>query len=266
MPTFSSIAVLTAALSAASTARTATALLPAGQRSACPDTVLPGTSLFQGSTLVAYANVSNQSACCALCHGPYHDECLAWEWVEDTVVRHLRGSHNCDIFAKVGPRAKADGRVSGLTARAPPAPPPGPAPPQTGTPCHSDSDCESQWGGAEWRCLERNAEPSKLNGCHMHATTTNTTCACQSSACGGGAARVAAGTSPTNGNTTKLYVIGDSISLGMQSHLAALLSQKGWSLYRTCLSLQLLFRLPLRLSINSGMVLSSLLFVVLRCR
>ena len=77
---------------------------------------------------------------------------------------------------------------------------------------------------------------------------------------------MAAGTSPTNGNTTKLYVIGDSISLGMQSHLAALLSQKGWSLYRTCLSLQLLFRLPLRLSINSGMVLSSLLFVVLRCR
>ena len=208
----------------------------------CPDTILEGTSLFQGSTVVAYANVTNQSACCALCHGTYHDECLAWEWVNDFEVRRLRASHNCDIFAKVGPRAKVAGRISGLTSRAPPPAPPGPTPPQTGTPCHSDSDCESLWGGAEWRCLERNAEPSELNGCHMHAMTKNSTCACQSSTCSGGAGRITVEPSSNHsgiGSTrsTTLYVVGDSISLGMQSQLSALLSPKGWSLYRTSPSL-----------------------------
>ena len=214
----------------------ATPRAPSG-RGSCPDTILEATSLFQGSTVVAYANVTNQSACCALCHGTYHDECVAWEWVNDSEVRRLRASHNCDIFAKVGPRAKVDGRTSGLTSRAPPPAPPGPAPPQTGTPCHSDSDCESHWGGAEWRCLERRAEPSELNGCHMHAMTKNTTCACQASACSGGTGRATVEAPPSNGSTTKLYVIGDSISLGMQSQLSALLSPKGWSLYRTSLSL-----------------------------
>eukprot|EP00666_Eupelagonemidae_sp_cell4sb_P004611 gene4611-6986_t len=55
-------------------------------------------------------------------------------------------------------------------------------------PCHSDADCEAQWGGLEWRCLKRGAVISGLNSCHMHAATANTTCACQRSSCGGGAA------------------------------------------------------------------------------
>jgi hypothetical protein len=207
---------------------TALLALPAAGGDSCPDTLLPGTSLFVGSTVAASTNVSDQAACCALCHGAYKDECLAWEWID---VKVVHTNHNCDIFAKVGPPAPAPGRVSARTARAPPAPaPPGPAPPQVGLPCHSDSDCQAQWGGREWRCLERRAVPSALNGCHMHATTTNSTCACQPSACSGGAVQAVPGATAAPNATTRLFVIGDSISEGMRGDLESLLAVEGWSL------------------------------------
>ena len=207
---------------------TALLALPAAGGDSCPDTLLPGASLFVGSTVAASTNVSDQAACCALCHGAYKDECLAWEWID---VKVVHTNHNCDIFAKVGPPAPAPGRVSARTARAPPAPaPPGPAPPQVGLPCHSDSDCQAQWGGREWRCLERRAVPSALNGCHMHATTTNSTCACQPSACSGGAVQAVPGATAAPNATTRLFVIGDSISEGMRGDLESLLAVEGCSL------------------------------------
>ena len=139
-------------------------------------------------------------------------------------------------MAKVGVPAASAGRVSGITGKPPPPHPPGPLPPQVGTPCHSDGDCQAQWGGADWRCLERSAVPSAENGCHMHATTTNTTCACQPSPCSGGAsaaavapAAILSGTAGANNATTRLYVIGDSISEGMRGPLATLLAPDHWS-------------------------------------
>jgi len=51
--------------------------LGAASSGSCPDKILPGYSVFAGGTVAAYANVSGgQSACCALCHGAYRDECL----------------------------------------------------------------------------------------------------------------------------------------------------------------------------------------------
>lgn len=141
-------------------------------------------------------------------------------------------------MAKVGPPSNVTGRVAGLAGPLPPPPPPSPLPPQEGTPCHSDADCQAQWHTANWRCLERAAQPSSLNGCHMHATTTNTTCACQPSDCNGGMQTVGASLSgPLKHrrsraripNTTSLYVIGDSISMGMRSDLAAALAPDGWT-------------------------------------
>ena len=88
--------------------------------------------------MVASTNVSDQGACCALCHQDYHDECQGWEWIDTGTVH---ASHNCDVFAKLGNASKGwPGRLSGVKASpSPPSPPPGPI--THGTPCHSDSDC-----------------------------------------------------------------------------------------------------------------------------
>jgi hypothetical protein len=113
----------------------------------------------------------------------------------------------------------------------------------------------------------------------MHATTTNTTCSCQPSACSGGvkavrttvrvttagvektpqvqeSGAVSNATSPPRGTrkgaregvgdsgvvpaapappsaTTTMLVIGDSISLGMQNQLAALMAADGWALHHS---------------------------------
>jgi hypothetical protein len=203
----------------------------------CPETPKPGYSIYKGGVLVASTNVTDQASCCALCHTSYHDECVGWEWIDTQKVRvhGHRVTHNCDIFAKVGPPTPGwPGRVAGYGANAPPPAPP-PEPKRVGAPCHSDGDCAAGWGGDEWRCLEhRGAPPSLLNSCHMHATTKNTTCACQSSGCGGG------WTEPRRhqrevkakaaGASTRYLVIGDSISTGMQPDLAALLKPSGWLL------------------------------------
>ena len=72
----------------------------------------------------------------------------------------------------------------------------------------------------------------------MHATTVNSTCACQPSGCGGdGAVRDGgftqsspAGDKDRRSPTTKYLVIGDSISEGMQRDLSALMTTDGWQL------------------------------------
>ena len=210
----------------------------------CPttDKVLVGVSIYKGGIIAAQANVSSEADCCDLCHGDYKDECAAWEWVDQSKV--ASPGHNCDVFAKSGPAQTGfTGRVVGFPADAPPAPTP-PAPPsEVGPPCHNDGDCAAAWGTSTWRCLEHlGAQPSSLNSCHMHATTRNSTCACQPSPCTGGTGAAVWRTGPAaasaSANSTpaaaaakfRMLVIGDSISQGMFSKLQALMAPSGWSL------------------------------------
>lgn len=185
---------------------------------------MPGFSIYQGGIVAGNANASSPAACCALCLGDYKDECAGWEWVNHSLVP-VR-SHDCDIMAKIGVPTQVKGRVSGIVGSPPPSPPsPGPPPPpQTGTPCHSDGDCESLWATPNWRCLSQAVVPGPRNSCHMHDDTTNSTCTCLPSDCGGG---IVGG----GGNaSTRLFVIGDSISEGMFSPLEKLMAPDGWSL------------------------------------
>ena len=191
----------------------------------CPDKVFTGYSVFNGGLIAAQRNLTSQASCCALCHGEMKDECLAWEFIDQRVVHSP--DHNCNIMAKVGPLRKAPGRASGLASAGPPTP--GPSPPAHAAPCHSDSDCQGLWATANWRCLEDSAAPpSALNTCHMHAETTNTTCAClpDSDQCGNA---LQADGGASNATATRYLIIGDSISEGMTPALRALLKAENWS-------------------------------------
>jgi hypothetical protein len=61
----------------------------------CPSTdrVMPGYSIFQGGIAAASTTVDNQTACCALCHGDYKDECQGWEWIDRTKVQCMGTEH-----------------------------------------------------------------------------------------------------------------------------------------------------------------------------
>jgi len=196
----------------------------------CPDKLLANYSIYQGGIVAAQRNLSDQADCCSLCHGDMKDECVAWEWIDQRVVHSP--DHNCDIYAKAGLPKQFPGRVSALSSHAPTPTPPGP--PSGARPCNSDGDCESLWNTLNWRCLEdSHATPSAVNNCHMHADTYNTTCAClPSPGCGGGGASLQlAAAAADDDATTRLLVIGDSISEGMESDLSALLKTDGWSLF-----------------------------------
>ena len=213
-----------AILAVLSTTRGVAATLIAAE---CPDKVLAGYSVYDGGLVVAQRNLTSQADCCALCHGEMKDECLAWEFIDQRVVHSP--DHNCDIMAKVGPLTKIPGRASALASAAPPTP--GPSPPAHAAPCHADSDCEALWATASWRCLEDSgAMPSALNTCHMHAETTNTTCAClpDPDQCGK-ALRENDGVSNTTASATRYLIIGDSISEGMTPALRGLLRAENWS-------------------------------------
>lgn len=216
-------------LGVSTTALQRTVRVTTSANTVCPNTVrvTSGVSVYQGGIVSATENATTATGCCSLCLNTYKDECVAWEFINISVDPHA--DHNCDIFAKAGPVRSVPGRTIGIVSAppAPPAPPGPPPPPQVGTPCHSDSDCEQHWDGPNWRCLERAAILNGNNSCHMHATTKNTTCACQPSACNGGF--LAVEEIQTN-ITTRLYVIGDSISMGMQPYLEKLLTADNWSL------------------------------------
>jgi hypothetical protein len=112
-------------------------------------------------------------------------------------------------------------RISGLVAGAPVPPPP---PPWHGAPCNADLDCEPL-SSPTWSCQQVQAAPTPLNNCHMHAVAGNSTCGCVTWPCQSGPAR------PTNTSARVQYLsIGDSISTGMQSQLAALVAADGWAL------------------------------------
>ena len=55
----------------------------------CPSTdrVMHGYSIFQGGIAAASTIVADQTACCALCHGDYKDECQGWVWIDRTKVQ-----------------------------------------------------------------------------------------------------------------------------------------------------------------------------------
>ena len=65
----------------------------------------------------------------------------------------------------------------------------------------------------------------------MHADKGNSTCACQPSGCTTAEFdRQAPLTPKADPNTTRLFVIGDSISIGMKADLISLLTPHNWSL------------------------------------
>jgi hypothetical protein len=200
----------------------------------CPDKWLNGTAYLMGGQVTAFATVASVGDCCDLCHGLYKDECVGWDWsgamnginvqVAPAPASPPPSSHNCAILSKLGPPMRAP-RISGVVAGTP-VPPPPPPPGPTGPPCRADLDCKPVTS-TMWSCEEtpRGIAPVAANNCHMHALTGNQTCACVALTCDSGAA------APSNVSAHTQYLsIGDSISLGLQPGLTALLQEDGWEL------------------------------------
>lgn len=157
------------------------ALFPGGlasPRGVCPDKILPATGIGGGGTVTSLQNVSSQAACCALCHGDFHDECSGWVYgPTGSAWQQLEGlaPHNCAIMATNGPPKPIEGHVSGINADAPPPPPPV----SVGKPCNADIDC-APLTAQNWRCKQHTAQPEADNNCHIPGPGTrgNNTCAC----------------------------------------------------------------------------------------
>lgn len=191
----------------------------------CPDKIMPGTGIGGGGRVTALANVSSQADCCALCHGDYHDECTGWVYGPTPGVDSFGGEgyqkHNCAIMATNGPPKAISNHVTGITKDAPPPP----SPPSVGKPCNADINC-APTTAANWRCKQHTAAPAADNNCHIPGPGTrgNNTCACTVQLC-----------KPTpaghqNATATQYLVIGDSISMGMNKDLSALVAADGWQL------------------------------------
>ena len=118
-----------------------------------------------GGKVTALANVTGgMGACCALCHGDYHDECSGWVYGQTGVVT-VAGrypEHNCAIMATNGRPNTVAGHISGINRN----PPPPPAPKPVGKACRADIDCDPL-SSSEWRCLGAKAAPSPANNCHL---------------------------------------------------------------------------------------------------
>ena len=119
----------------------------------CPDKILASTGIGGGGTVTALANVTSQAACCALCHGNYHDECNGWVYGPttgpDATTSYSGGyaKHNCAIMATNGPPKTIANHVTGICKDAPPTP----APPAHGKACNADINC-APTTAALWRC------------------------------------------------------------------------------------------------------------------
>lgn len=196
--------------------------------SSCPSTdkILENIGTGAGGRVTGLANVSSMEACCALCHGDYHDMCQGWIYGSTHSVLGLSiadagyAPHNCAIMASNGPPKPVQGHVTGIVAG---APNPAPLPPEpVGVPCNADLDC-SPVTSAQWRCKQHTSTPTTDNNCHLPGPGTqgNNTCACTVQVCGRG--KIA----PENRSMVQYLVIGDSISLGMNSDLTALVTADG---------------------------------------
>jgi hypothetical protein len=203
----------------------ATASCTASPLGVCPDKILPGTGIGGGGKVTSLNNVSSQAACCALCHGDFHDECSGWVYNGPGTRPGEQADglqkHNCAIMATNGPPRPIEGHTTGINKDAPP-PPPVPV----GKPCNADIDCAPATA-ANWRCRQHTAPADASNNCHIPGpgTAGNNTCACSAQHC--------SNTSVTPGNAsahTQYLVIGDSISMGMNGDLAALVAGDGWAL------------------------------------
>eukprot|EP00041_Stephanoeca_diplocostata_P003520 m.35294 g.35294 ORF g.35294 m.35294 type:complete len:304 (-) comp14399_c0_seq1:340-1251(-) len=98
---------------------------------------------------------------------------------------------------------------------------------QSGPPCRADLDCNLQ-SPLLWRCQKSTSATGPNANCHLPGpgSAGNSTCACQSPTCGV--------TKNTNKSATVQYLmLGDSISLGMQSDVSNLLKPHGWHLVHT---------------------------------
>ena len=207
-----------------------TATAPAAPPPQCPDKVLQETGIGGGGQVTALRNVSSQAQCCALCHADYHDECSGWVYgptgsAPSSLQRDpALQAHNCAIMATNGKPHRVEGHVTGITADAPPAPPP----PAQGKACNADIDC-APTTAALWRCQHAvdAGGPTAANNCHLPGPGSrgNSTCACTAQRCSNTSA------TPANASAATQYlVIGDSISMGMNADLSALVAADGWAL------------------------------------
>ena len=137
----------------------------------CPDKILASTGIGGGGTVTALANVTTQAACCALCHGNYHDECNGWVYGPtthpDATTFYATGyvKHNCAIMATNGPPKTIAGHVTGICKDAPPAP----APPAKGKACNADINCAPTTASL-WRCKQASDVAGGItpqNNCHI---------------------------------------------------------------------------------------------------
>ena len=177
-------------------------VLGAAQHGAtCPDKILEGTGIGGGGTVTALANVTSQAACCALCHGNYHDECSGWVYGPTGVLGLPEAAeyrkHNCAIMATNGPPKSIADHVTGINKDAPPPPPPLPA----GKPCNADIDCAPSTS-VNWRCRQHTAPESAANNCHIPGpgTVGNNTCACTVQKCN------PTGTAPGNASALQYHL------------------------------------------------------------
>jgi len=180
----------------------------------CPDKVLPGVGVG-GPGYTALANVSDQGACCALCHDNYQDECAAWVFGFVPVADSAAGlpSHNCAIMPVLLPARNVSGVVSGIAGHKPPPTPPTP-PGSLGNPCRADLDC--RLGSAEhWRCVhDAKGTPSPASNCHLPGPGSkgNSTCACGQMEC-------SPSPSPRNTTAFQYLMIGDRyVSIDLCTH------------------------------------------------
>lgn len=187
----------------------------------CPDKLLPNAGVADGNGILALTNASTLGECCALCHGDYHDECVAWVFGRTRQEGLGIRSHTCAILASAGKPRTVAGHTSGIAGPNPPAPP-SPAP---GPPCHADTDCNVMHGDL-WRCQHDAAAALPAGNCHLPGPGTrgNSTCSCASIGC------LPASYRDNKTASVQYLMIGDSISLGMRSDLSAIVAQRGWSL------------------------------------
>ena len=184
-----------------------------------------------GPNAATVVNVTDEAACCTLCHGNLHDECVTWIFGESGAGApgsawsgDARGypPHNCAIMPTFYPPRPESGHTCGVVK----APAPTPAPNMKGAACNADLDC-SPLTAPFWRCaVNPGAALNASSNCHLPGpgTSGNATCACFAPHC-----------APTKrvknaSATTQYLMIGDSISLGMETDLSALVAQRGWQL------------------------------------
>ena len=179
--------------------------------------VHPGYACPAGH-VVAVLNVSDQAACCAACGGY---SCTTWVYGPTAAIGYP--THNCAIRDSGGSASlkPAAGHTCGVVREAPT-----PAPrPDAGAACNADTSCNVS-APLNWRCGTNAAAAAAGAAANCHpagpGSKGNASCACSTPQCAAGSRPA-----PAQGRTQYL-MIGDSISLGMQSRVFANLTARGF--------------------------------------